>query len=137
MPRGQDDHPTVLVVDDEQLIRWAIQRTLSAAGFDVVVAETAAQGLALFREFSPQVVLLDICLPDQNGLTVLREMKQQSEPQSAVIMMTAFGEDHTASEAAGLGAYDYLKKPFDFDCLAALVARAVGAAPENSAQRIN
>jgi DNA-binding response OmpR family regulator len=137
MPRGQDDHPIVLVVDDEQMIRWAVQRTLSAAGFDVIVAETAAQGLALFREFSPQVVLLDICLPDQDGLTVLREMKHQSEPQSAVIMMTAFGEDHTASEAFGLGAYDYLKKPFDFDCLAALVTQAVGTQPESSAQRIN
>ena len=131
MPRGQDDRPTVLVVDDEQMIRWAIQRTLAAAGYEVVVAETAAQGMALFHEVLPEVVLLDICLPDQNGLTVLQEMKQQAGSQSAVIMMTAFDEDHTASEALQMGAYDYLKKPFDFDSLSALVGKAVTAASKN------
>jgi DNA-binding NtrC family response regulator len=130
MLRRQDKPPTVLIVDDEQMIRWAIQRTLAAAGYEVVVAETAAQGMALFHKLLPQVVLLDICLPDQNGLTVLKEMKQQGA-QSAVIMMTAFGEDHTAPEALGLGAYDYLKKPFDFDSLSALVAKAVTAAAKN------
>ncbi len=122
------------VIDDEQMIRWAIQRTLSAAGYEVAVAETAAQGMALFREFLPRVVLLDICLPDQNGLMLLKEMKEQSGPESAVIVMTAFGEDVPAAKAFDLGAYDYLNKPFDFDSLAALVAKAADAASENSHQ---
>ena len=131
MLRRQDKPPTVLIVDDEQMIRWAIQRTLAAAGYEVVVAETAAQGMALFHEVLPQVVLLDICLPDQNGLTVLKEMKQEGGLESAVIIMTAFGEDHTAPEALRMGAYDYLKKPFDFDSLSALVGKAVTAAAKN------
>jgi two-component system response regulator AtoC len=115
----------VLVVDDEQMIRWSMEETLRAAGYDVAGAETAAKGVALFRELRPAVVFLDLRLPDGDGLTVLRTLKSENGEDAAVIVMTAFGEISTAVEAMRLGAYDYLKKPFDFDELEVLVGRAL------------
>jgi len=115
----------VLVIDDEQMIRWSIVQTLSKAGFDVSEAETAAEALARFRAVLPQVVFLDLRLPDDNGLNVLEKIKQEEGQDAAVIVMTAFGEISTAVEAMRLGAYDYLKKPFDFDELELLVRKAL------------
>ncbi len=114
----------VLVIDDEHMIRWSVAQTLRAAGHEVALAETAAEGLALFREFRPSVVLLDIGLPDQDGRAVLQIMKQERGRDAAVILMTAHGEDCTAAEATGLGADCYLEKPFDFDQLEVIVANA-------------
>jgi DNA-binding NtrC family response regulator len=109
------------------MIRWSIEQTLRAAGYEVAVAETAAEGTALFRQLLPAVVFLDVRLPDEDGLTVLKKMKDEGGRKTAVIMMTAFGEVRTAAEAMRLGAYGYLKKPFDFDGLAALAGKALGA----------
>ena len=115
----------VLVVDDEQMIRWSMEQTLRTAGYEVVVAESAAKGLALSRALRPAVVFLDLRLPDGDGLSVLRTLKSENGEDTAVIVMTAFGEISTAVEAMRLGAYDYLKKPFDFDELEVLVGRAL------------
>jgi len=115
----------VLVIDDEQMIRWSVQQTLQAAGYEVAEADTAANGLARFRELEPEVVFLDVRLPDDDGLNVLRTMKGESGSDAAVIIMTAFGEIRTAVEAMRLGAFDYLKKPFDFDELEVIVTRAL------------
>ena len=102
-----------------------MEQTLRAAGYEVTVAETAAKGLALFRELRPAVVFLDLRLPDGDGLNVLRMLKAESGDDTAVIVVTAFGEISTAVEAMRLGAYDYLKKPFDFNELEVLVSRAL------------
>jgi DNA-binding NtrC family response regulator len=115
----------VLVIDDEQMIRWSIEQTLSAAGHDVAVAAAAAEGMALFRQHLPEVVFLDMRLPDGDGLSLLKKMKEENGQESAVIVMTAFGEIRAAVEAMRLGAYDYLKKPFDFDELEVIVGRAL------------
>ncbi len=114
----------ILVIDDEQMIRWSVAQTLGAAGHEVTVAATAAEGLAQFRAALPEVVFLDVKLPDGDGLDVLRQMKEDSGDETAVIIMTAFGEIRTAVEAMRLGAYDYLKKPFDFDELEVIVGKA-------------
>jgi len=115
----------VLVIDDESMIRWSIEQTLQAAGCDVSVAETAAEGMTLFRRLLPDVVFLDLRLPDADGLTVLKEMKEEGGGETAIIVMTAFGEIRTAVEAMRLGAYEYLKKPFDFNELEVLVGKAL------------
>jgi two-component system response regulator AtoC len=115
----------VLIVDDEQMIRWSMEQTLRDAGYEVAAAETAADGLALMRELRPAVLFLDLHLPDGDGLDVLRTVKNENAEDTAVIVMTAFGEISTAVEAMRLGAYDYLKKPFDFDELEVLVGRAL------------
>ena len=117
----------VLVIDDEKMIRWSIQQTLHGAGYHVSVAETVAQGMELFRQLLPEVVFLDLRLPDGDGLSVLKKMKEETGPETAVIVMTAFGEVRTAVEAMRFGAYDYLKKPFDFDELEVIVGKALEA----------
>ena len=122
--RGALTQTKVLVVDDEAMIRWSIEQTLRTAGYDVAVAATAAEGMALFHQLHPEVVLLDLRLPDANGATILKAIKGESDLDSAVIVMTAFEQDCSEEEAKRLGAFEYLKKPFDFDDLNALVAKA-------------
>jgi two-component system response regulator AtoC len=115
----------VLVIDDEHMIRWSVAQTLRAAGHEVALAETAAEGLALFRQFLPEVVFLDVRLPDQDGLAVLRVIKEERGRDAAVIVMTAYEESCSVAEAMRLGAYAHLRKPFDFDQLEGLVGAAV------------
>ncbi len=115
----------VLVVDDERMIRWSIQQTLSAAGHEVTACDTAAEGMALFEWLRPDVVLLDLRLPDGSGETILKAIKAGICEDTAVIMMTAFEEDCTEERAKALGAFEYLRKPFDFNELCAIVSRAV------------
>ena len=118
---------TVLVIDDERMICWSIEQTLRSAGYNVAVAETATAGLALFRDLHPNVVLLDVRLPDANGLTVLDQIRHEGGHHAAVIVMTAWDEGATVTEALQLGAYAFLRKPFDFDMLQAVVQRAAAA----------
>lgn len=115
----------ILVIDDEEVIHWSIKETLRTAGHEIFTAETAAEGLSLFREVLPDLVFLDVRLPDSDGLTVLRKIKAEGERDAAVIIMTAFAEIRTAVEAMRMGAYDYLRKPFEFEELNALVARTL------------
>jgi two-component system, NtrC family, response regulator AtoC len=115
----------VLVIDDEQMIRWSVAQTLGAAGYEVAEAATAGEGMTRFREMLPEVVFLDMRLPDGNGMDLLKQMKEESGADSAVVVMTAFGEIRTAVEAMRLGAFDYLRKPFDFDELEVIVGKAL------------
>jgi len=116
---------TILVVDDERLICWSIQQTLQAAGYEVSVAETAAEAMSRFREIRPDVVFLDICLPDGNGMALLRRIKQEQPQHTAVVVMTAHGEAGTGDEAIRLGACAYLAKPFEFARLERVVTEAL------------
>jgi DNA-binding NtrC family response regulator len=111
----------VLVIDDEEMIRWSIGQTLRDAGHEVVAAGTAAEGLAVFRAMHPAVVLLDVRLPDENGLALLKRIKEETGCRVAVIVMTAFDQCYSAPEAMRLGARKFLRKPFDFDSLEAAV----------------
>jgi two-component system response regulator AtoC len=115
----------VLVIDDEEMIRWSIQQTLGAAGHEVTACGTAAEGIAVFQWLRPDVVLLDLRLPDANGATILKAIKAETVRETKVIVMTAFEEDCTAERAKDLGAFEYLKKPFDFDQLGTIVSRAL------------
>lgn len=107
---------TVLVVDDEKLVRWSIRQKLEAAGYHVLEAETCADGLNLFHENLPDAVTLDVRLPDGSGLKLLLEMKKAT-PNTPVIMITAYGAVEDAVKALKIGAYDYLEKPINFDRL--------------------
>ena len=115
----------VLVVDDEPMIRWSIEQTLGAAGYDVVGADTAAQGLSLLQRLRPALVFLDVRLPDANGLSLLQSIRAQGEPSPAVIVMTSYDETCPAAEALRLGAFAYLRKPFDFDQLESIAGQVL------------
>ncbi len=115
--------PTVLVVDDEQLIRWSLSERLTADGCTIVEAGTARDAL---ERFGPDIdlVLLDYRLPDSDGLRVLRKMKTL-QPDVPVILLTAFSSIETAVEAMKQGAYHYANKPFNLDEIALVVAKAL------------
>jgi DNA-binding response OmpR family regulator len=108
----------ILLVEDERAISEPLQPALEREGFDVQLAETAAEALQRFSERQPDLVLLDVMLPDGDGREVLRELRQTS--RVPVVMLTARGEEVDRVLGLELGADDYVTKPFS---AAELVAR--------------
>jgi len=102
---------SVLVIDDERNIRSLISRVLGQDNIDVATAGTGKEGLELADQTEPDLALVDLRLPDIDGIQVLRELRSR-HPQTAVIMITAFGHIESAVVAMKNGATDYLEKPF-------------------------
>jgi DNA-binding NtrC family response regulator len=112
------------VVEDETLIRWSIAETLAQRGHAVVEASSATTAVEALYETDPiDVVLLDYRLPDSNDLGLLARIRQM-QPDSAVVMMTAFGTPEVMQGAIELGAYRVVNKPFDMHHLESLVLEA-------------
>jgi len=107
---------TILVVDDEKLVRWSLRQKLEAAGYSVLEADSCGAALALFQENLPDLVTLDVRLPDGSGLKLLLDLKKIS-PNTPIIMITAYGAVEDAVKALKIGAYDYLEKPINFEKL--------------------
>src|SRR5690242_9889681 len=105
-------HATILVVDDEQLIRWSLTERLQAEGYDVLEAATGRE--ALDRAQGVDLVLLDYKLPDFDGVTILKRLKE-ADPDLLVILLTAYANVDTAVAAMKLGAYHFANKPFNLD----------------------
>jgi two-component system, NtrC family, response regulator AtoC len=114
----------ILVVDDEQLIRWSIEQNLKKQGYDVRTAEDGEVALRLVQEEQPDLILLDIQMPGISGLEVLEKVKEIDE-DIVVIIVTAQGGLETAVTAMRLGAYDYINKPFNFDELSLVIRKAL------------
>jgi DNA-binding NtrC family response regulator len=112
----------ILVIDDEKSIREIFTVLLEEKGYRVETAETGAGGLARARTFSPDIVLLDMNLPDITGLETLTGIKT-TLPQTDIVIITAFGTIRNAVEATKLGAYAYLEKPVDNDELLLTISR--------------
>jgi len=115
---------TILVVDDEHLIRWSLEQQFRREGYCVLVAETGVEALQKAQEETPDLVLLDVRLPDVDGLEVLQRLRT-GDPDSVVIMITAHGGVDSAVRAMKLGAHDYLIKPFNMDELSLTVRKAL------------
>ncbi len=119
--------PTLLVIDDEQSVRYSFRRIFEGDGVTVLAARTGGEGLEQLRSGAPDVVVLDLQLPDGSGLDFFRQIQQEA-PRKPVIFITAHGTTDTAIEAMKQGAFDYLVKPVDLDRLSGLLARAFDAA---------
>ena len=120
--------PTVLVVDDEMLIRWAVAESLSAAGFGVLQAGSAAEAIdqILRRVGGIGVALLDLRLPDSTDFELMRRIKAMA-PGCRVILMTADSNPAILDQAVDAGAYCAVAKPFDLGVMSALVRQAAAA----------
>ena len=115
--------PTLLVIDDDAAIRHFFRRAFPGPDVTLLTAASVADGLAEVTRGRPDVVILDIDLPDQSGLEAYHRV-HQLDPRIPVIFITGQGTTATAIKAMGMGAYEYLLKPLELDQLCDLVARA-------------
>ncbi|QVL33301.1 sigma-54-dependent Fis family transcriptional regulator [Telmatocola sphagniphila] len=119
--------PTLLVVDDEPSVCYSFSRVFSDANTRIITAGTIAEGLKLHQAEQPEVVVLDLQLPDGSGLKAFEAIRALT-PKQPVIFITAHGTTSTAIEAMKEGAFDYLIKPLDFDRVKEILRRAFEAA---------
>lgn len=117
----------ILVVDDEADIRTLLKEILSEEGYEVDVAANAAQARASRAKQTPDLVLLDIWMPDVDGITLLREWSTTATNGCPVVMMSGHGTVETAVEATRLGAFDFVEKPLSLAKLLRTVERALDA----------
>ncbi len=114
----------ILVIDDDKAIRDACFQILSRQGFRVELASSARQGLALLERMSFDAILLDLVMPDMDGLETLKKIKAQ-DPDAEVIIITGYGTIQSAVESIKAGAFHFLSKPFVPDDLRTLINRAL------------
>ncbi len=116
----------ILVVDDERLIRQSLEKGLASQGYAVFSAEDGRTALRLAEEESLDLIVLDLKLPDLNGIEVLKGLREL-EKDMPVLVITAYGSIDTAIQAIRAGAYDYLTKPFDLEALLLSIHQALDA----------
>jgi two-component system response regulator AtoC len=114
---------TILLIEDEKLMRVTLDDALRSAGYEVMSFETGTEALSFLRDNSFDVIVTDVRLPDIDGIDILRQVTRTNEAQ--VIVMTAFGTIKDAVEAMKLGAFDYITKPFSLDEFLLLIQRAL------------
>jgi two-component system, NtrC family, response regulator AtoC len=117
---------TVLIIDDEKLVRWSLRQKCEEWGFSVLEADNGASGLRLAQSANPDLILLDVRLPDLGGLEVLQRLKDAGNAR-AVIMITADPQLDDVKAAIKLGAFDFIGKPIDFDELHVTTQNALEA----------
>jgi two-component system KDP operon response regulator KdpE len=113
----------ILVVDDEAQLRRALRRSLEGHGYEVREAEDGRTAIAAFQSFKPDVVLLDLMLPDKSGVEVCAELRRDHD--TPIIVLSVIGDEKTKVEALDQGADDYLTKPFGSDELLARIRAAL------------
>jgi DNA-binding NtrC family response regulator len=112
-PAGPDASDRILVVEDDAAQRVGLQQLLRSWGYSVDVAMNGREALERIAHERPTIVLSDLVMPTMDGLELLRALKQQTDPEVTVVLMTAQGSVETAVEAIKQGAYDYVSKPVD------------------------
>jgi two-component system, NtrC family, nitrogen regulation response regulator NtrX len=119
-----NDAPHILVVDDEPDIRHLVQEILQDEGYNVEVAEDGASAREAYRQHQPSLILLDIWMPDVDGITLLKEWSESGKLKAPVIIMSGHGTVETAVEATRLGAFDFIEKPLSLAKLLLTVEQA-------------
>ncbi|HPH96736.1 MAG TPA: response regulator [Anaerolineaceae bacterium] len=102
----------ILIVDDAEFLRMRISKMLTAEGYEIVEADNGAKAVELYNQVHPDVVMMDITMPEMDGLTALKHIKAL-DPKAKVIMLTALGQESVVLEAIKSGARDFVVKPFE------------------------
>ena len=114
---------SILVADDDASIRSLLRQLLTDEGYSITEAATGTEVVAQVSESSPDLVIMDVRMPELDGIEALPKVKQAS-PKTSVLIMTAFGSSNAAIKAMELGAFDYITKPFELDKISHTVKRA-------------
>jgi two-component system response regulator MprA len=122
--------PTILVVDDDSELRSLLQDILVDQGYAVVAADDGVSAVRAVVEREPDLILLDMRLPNMNGWDVTRELRNRGYHTPVVVMTAALSSENWATE---VGAVGYLAKPFDIDALISVVGKNVPKRPSSSA----
>jgi DNA-binding response OmpR family regulator len=124
-------NPAILIVDDEDYLRVLLEQTLEDLvdqhGVRLLMANNGRAGLAAIRDRRPQLVFLDIMMPEMSGFDVCRAVAEWPEAdRPAIILLTARGQEADREAGLRLGAYDYVTKPFDPDAVLDMARRVLG-----------
>lgn len=117
--------PKVMIVDDAQFMRVRVTKLLAEHGYEVVEAEDGEQAVEMYRSANPDAVLLDITMPQKDGLEALAEIRG-IDPEAKVIMLTALGQQSMVMRAVQGGAKDFVVKPFDPDRVMKALRKVLG-----------
>ncbi len=124
----------ILIVDDARFMRYMLKKVLTETGFEIAgEAGNGAEAIDLYKELKPDLVTLDVVMPEVNGLEALKSIREL-DPEAKVVMVSAIDQRESLLEAIRAGASDYVVKPFDGQRVAAAVHRALGTLPESSAR---
>jgi two-component system chemotaxis response regulator CheY len=115
----------ILVVDDAAFMRMRAKKMLEQSGHSVVEAATGSQAVDMYKESKPDAVLLDITMPDMDGMAALKEIRKL-DPNAKVAMVTAMGQQSIVMEALKAGAQDFVVKPFEPDRILAAIKKLLG-----------
>jgi two-component system nitrogen regulation response regulator GlnG len=121
--------PTVLVIDDDDDLRYSLRRVLSGRNYNVIEANSGEAGLEQAKANKPDVILLDNRMPGMTGIETLQHLRGMN-PNAMIILMTAYGTTQTTIEAMKFGAFDYIMKPFDLKKIVALTESALAASTD-------
>ncbi len=117
--------PTILVVDDAAFMRMRCAKLLTENNYEVIEAENGLQAIEKYKEFKPDGVLMDITMPELDGLSALKEIRA-FDPEAKVAMVTAMGQQSIVIDALKAGAKDFVLKPFQSDRVLAAVKKMLG-----------
>ncbi|MBI5886767.1 MAG: response regulator [Deltaproteobacteria bacterium] len=121
-------NPCILVIDDEKDVCVFLEKVLGEDGYDVLTALSVEEGVKAVSSKRPDIVLIDKNLPKQNGIDGLARIKAIDE-NIVVIVMTGYGAMESARRAMELGAFDYITKPFDLDCIKTVIKNSLRLRP--------
>lgn len=128
---GEDHRPSILLADDDQILRDRLARSLERRGFDVRCAGDYDEAIEVAHEESPEFAVVDLRMPGRGGLELVRDLKK-IDPSTSVIVLTGYGSISTAVDAVRLGAANYVPKPADADDIIAAFERGENPALEGS-----
>lgn len=116
--------PKILTVDDAVFMRTMLRRILEPEGFEVIEAEDGAEGIDAYKRYKPDIVLMDITMPNMDGIAATKAIKDE-DPHARIIICSALGQEAAVIRATEAGACDYVTKPFQAPQVLEAVRRAL------------